>query len=175
MPHMAHHADDAARAPRGSPAKGYGLAQWILPGEISAGEDVVDCCDARGFGSVVLRKKTAAKKRNAHSPQIIGACVEYHHSWSRPNDGRHLRADPERRDVVPGLERNDVSEIRGLYARKRLEAFEQLAIGSSHVRGRFGHRRGEGDFKSDDVLRVEAGIGLRHPVNSAEEKARTHQ
>src|SRR5215469_13380720 len=135
MSHVAHYADYPARAPRGSPTKSYGLVQWILPAEISAGEDVVDCCDAWGFASVVLRKKTAAKKRDAHCPQIIGARVEYHHSWSRANDCRHLRADPERRDVVPGLERNDVSEICGLHTRKRSEAFEQLAIGSSHARG----------------------------------------
>lgn len=175
MPHMAYYADDAARAPRRSPAKGYGLAQWILPAEISAGEDGVDCRNAWRFGSVVLGKKATANKRDAHRPQIIRARFEYHHPRSRPNDGRLLRADPERCDVVPGLEWNNVSEIRGLHARNRSEAFEQLAIGCSHVRGRLGQGRRKANFKSDDVVRVEAGIGVRHSANGAEEKASTDQ
>src|SRR5439155_6969477 len=47
MSHVADDTDNATRTPRRSPTKCYGLAKRILSQEISAGENVVDCSDAR--------------------------------------------------------------------------------------------------------------------------------
>src|SRR5271168_730576 len=114
MPDVTHHADNSGSAPM---CNGDGLTHRIYVREIGMRQNAVDHDYRLGLGGVCRGEKAASKQWNFHRLQIFWTGLKIERMRRVLHGAGLLRADPERAAIVMLAKRNDIGEVRCLYAR----------------------------------------------------------
>ena len=109
-------------------------SHWFLIWEITPGHDFVDDKDVRSRGTILLRKKTATKKRDAESGEVVRADGNLGDGRSRLVGCIRLAFDVKRIREYKQVGRQAHGHARRFNSRRILDALKELIVKGNNLR-----------------------------------------
>ena len=162
--HILHNADHLGGGYRAPPvADDNVLSQWIVAGEISPGQSLIDDDGRNRIGSVALTEDPAAEHRNSESQEILrshDAVMRAHH---RVPFVTGAALDLERIVLLGSAERESCGCADRLDAWNRSNPAHEFGKKSGLPRGGISNL-GNGDKETQDIVSAETGPDLLQVV-----------